>query len=93
MLARLGTWSYRHPRLIVLAWIAIVVAAFAVARAIGPAFNAEFEAPESGSRRGFEALDEHFGGFGSGQSGSIVFRADSGVDDPAIRAAMESMFA
>ena len=93
MLARLGTWSYRHPRLIVLAWIAIVVAAFAVARAIGPAFNAEFEAPESGSRHGFEALDEHFGGFGSGQSGSIVFRADSGVDDPAIRAAMEAMFA
>ena len=93
MLNRLGAWSYRRPRTVVAAWVAFVVLVFAGVVVVGPAFDARFEAPESGSRRGFEALDEHFGGVGSGQSGTIVFSAEGGVDDPAVRAAMEAMFA
>ena len=93
MLARLGGWSFRNPRKIVAAWVAVVVVVFGAVAAIGPAFDAAFEIPASESRRGFDALDAHFGGFGSGSSGSIVFRSDAGIDDPAVRTAMEAMFA
>ena len=92
MLARLGTWSFRNPRKVVAVWVGVVVVVFGAVFTIGAAFDAGFEIPDSESRRGFDALDTNFGGFGSGQSGSIVFRSESGVDDPAVRGAMEAMF-
>ena len=92
MLARLGVWSFRNPRKVVAVWIGVVVVVFGAVFGIGAAFNATFDVPDSQTKRGFEALDEHFGGFGSGQSGSIVFRSEAGVDDPEVRAAMEAMF-
>ena len=93
MLARLGSWSFRHRWRAVGAWVAVLVATFAVVGTVGPAFDGAFEIPDSESRRGFDALEQHFGGFGSGQSGSIVFRADQGVDDPSVIAGMEELFA
>lgn len=92
ILARLGAWSFRNPRKIIAIWVGVGVVVFGSVFAIGAAFNASFGIPDSESRRGFEALNEHFGGFGSGQSGSIVFHSESGVDDPEVRAAMEEMF-
>ncbi|MGE0135248.1 MAG: MMPL family transporter [Dehalococcoidia bacterium] len=93
MLQALARACYRHPWRAVAGWVAVLVVVFAAVGAIGPAFDGTFEIPASESRRGFDALDTHFGGLGSGQSGSIVFRAEQGVDDPAVRAAMEAMFA
>ena len=92
MLARLGGWSFRNPRKVVVIWVGVVVVVVGAVFGIGAAFDAGFEIPDSESSRGFDALDEHFGGFGSGQSGSIVFRSEKGVTDPAIRSAMEAMF-
>ncbi len=94
MLARFGGWCFRHPWLVIVGWVGVFVLVFgAVAGAGGPAFDGTFEIPDSESRDGFDALDEHFNGLGSGQSGSVVFRAESGVDDPTVRDAMEAMFA
>ena len=93
MLVRIGGWCFRNPRKTVAAWVVVLVSSLAAAGAVGPSFLAELQAPESDSRRGFEVLEEHFGGVGGGLSGSIVFYAESGVDDPAVRAAMEEMFA
>ena len=92
MLVRIARWCFQNPRKTVAAWVAVVLAVFAAAGLVGPSFYAELEAPDSDSRNGFEVLEEHFGGLGSGLSGSIVFRSESGVDDPAVRAAMEAMF-
>ena len=92
MLVRIARSCFQNPRKTVAAWVAVVLATFAVAGVVGPSFYAELEAPDSDSRNGFEVLDEHFGGLGSGLSGSIVFRSESGIDDPAVRAAMEAMF-
>lgn len=92
-MARLGGWSFRHPWRMLGAWVALVAVVIAAVVVVGPAFDGAFEIPDSESRRGFDALDTHFGGFGSGQSGSIVFRAPAGVDDPAVRALMETLFA
>ena len=93
MLARLGGWSFQNPRKVLGAWVALIVVVIGSVVGVGAAFDAGFEIPDSESRRGFDALDTHFGGFGSGQSGSIVFRTDAGVDDPAVRTAMEALFA
>ena len=93
MLARLGGWSFQHPWKMLGAWVAVIVVVFGSVGAIGAAYDSGFEIPDSESRRGFDALDTHFGGFGSGQSGSIVFRAEAGIDDPAVRAPMEALFA
>ena len=93
MLVRIGGWCFRNPRKTVAAWVVVLIVALAAAGAVGPSFLAELQAPESDSSRGFDVLEEHFGGVGSGLSGSIVFYSESGVDDPAVRAAMEEMFA
>jgi len=93
VLVSLGRWCFRNRWLTVGAWVIGMIAVFGTVGAIGPAFDGAFEIPDSESRRGFDALDNHFGGFGSGQSGSIVFRTEAGVDDPEVRAAMEELFA
>jgi RND superfamily putative drug exporter len=93
VLARFGGWCFRNPWRVVAGWIAVIGLVFgSVAAVDGPAFNGAFEIPDSESRDGFDALDEHFGGLGSGQGGSIVFRTEAGIDDPTVRAAMEVMF-
>ena len=97
MLASLGRWSFRNPWLVVGSWILVLVAVFGTVATVGASFDAAFEIPDSESRNGFDVLDTHFGGFGSGQTGSIVFRTDpsieGGIDNPAVRAAMEQLFA
>ncbi len=92
MLLRLSGWCFRNPRKTVAAWVVTLIAVFAVAGVTGPSFYAELDAPDSDSRNGFDVIEEHFGGFGGGFSGSIVFRSESGVDDPEVRQAMEAMF-
>ncbi|MEI2653794.1 MAG: hypothetical protein V9G12_16895 [Microthrixaceae bacterium] len=67
---------------------------FGAGGAVGSQFSANAQVPGSGSAAGFAVLDEHFPELGTGgQTGTIVFRAAQGVDDPEVRAAMEELFA
>jgi RND superfamily putative drug exporter len=91
--SRLGTWCHDHRRLVLGLWVAVVALGFAVAGAVGSAFRDEFNLPDVESREGFDILDDHFGGQGTGAVGTIVFIADQGVDDPEVRAGMEDLFA
>ncbi|MDH3755632.1 MAG: MMPL family transporter [Acidimicrobiia bacterium] len=92
MFARIGRWSYRHRRAVLGMWIAAIVVVAVSAGTLGGAFRAEQTIPGGESVKGFDVIDEYFEGAGSGQSGTIVFRADAGVDDPTAQAAMEDMF-
>ncbi|MDH3678508.1 MAG: MMPL family transporter [Acidimicrobiia bacterium] len=92
MYRQLGQWCYRNFKIVLAAWVAIFVGIGAASGALGAAFDSSFEIPESESRDGFDALDEHFDGFGSGQPGSIVFKTDRGVDDPEVVAVMTELF-
>ncbi|MCU1371075.1 MAG: hypothetical protein JWO77_2269 [Ilumatobacteraceae bacterium] len=74
------------------AWLLALVGFSVVSGAVGDGFRSSFDLPDVESKRGFEVLDENFGGQGSGISGTIVFRADQGVDDPEVQAAMEKLF-
>ena len=92
MLAKLGSWCHDHRRLVLGLWLVLLLAGNAFSRAVGNGFRDEFDLPDSESRAGFDILDESFGGQGTGLVGTIVFRADQGVQHPAVRQAMQALF-
>jgi RND superfamily putative drug exporter len=65
----------------------MVLGSFA-SQAAGSGFSTKFSPPDVESARGIEILTKHFGGVGSGFGGTIVLKADQGVEDPAVRAAL-----
>jgi RND superfamily putative drug exporter len=91
--ARLGPWCHDHRKLVLALWIAALLVIGGIGFGGGGSFRDEFNLPNVESRDGFDILDEEFGGQGTGVIGTIVFRADQGVDDPDVRAAMEELFA
>ena len=91
MFSRLGNWCHDHRRLVLGLW----VLAFFIGgglQAAGNSFRDEFNLPDSESRTGFDILDEHFGGEGTGINGTIVFQAEQGVDDPEVEEQMQALF-
>ncbi len=91
--ARLGSWCYRRRRVVAIAWVLVLLVAGGISGAVGTSFSDEFTLPDVESRTGFDILEESFGGQGAGITGTIVFRADQGVDDPEVRSVMEALFA
>ena len=92
MFGRLGSWCHDRRRVVLGLWVAILVAGFALSSAVGSGFRDEFNLPDVESKTGFDILEQSFGGQGTGPVGTIVFQADQGVDDPAVRSAMEALF-
>ncbi|HWC10259.1 MAG TPA: MMPL family transporter [Acidimicrobiales bacterium] len=92
MFSRLGPWCHDRRRLVLGLWLALLIFANVVASAVGSGFRDEFDLPNVESRTGTDILDAEFGGQGAGQVGTIVFRAEQGVEDPEVRQAMESLF-
>jgi RND superfamily putative drug exporter len=94
LLGRVGGWCFDHRRRAVGLWLAALVLVVAAAGSFGSAFGSSSEVPGSDSAAGFAVLEEHFPELGTGgQSGTIVFRAEQGVDAPEAKAAMEGLFA
>ena len=93
MFARLGATCYRRRRRVAALWVVALFVLGGIQGAVGTAFQDEFTLPDVESRTGFDILEEHFGGQGTGVTGTIVFKADQGVQDPAVRSAMEGLFA
>ncbi|MGQ0432307.1 MAG: MMPL family transporter [Microthrixaceae bacterium] len=93
MFARLGTWCHDHRKRVVLLWVAALFVLGGLSSSIGTDFRQDFGGVDVESQRGFRLLDEHFGGEGAGRNGKLVFRAEQGVADPAVRAGMEALFA
>ena len=92
MYSSLGRWCYRNPWRVLIAWLLLIVIAAGTASGVGGAYSGTPAAPDAESSLGAEILDAHFGRIGAVISGRIVFRADQGVDDPAVQAAMTELF-
>jgi RND superfamily putative drug exporter len=90
--ARLGGFAFRRRWLVLGAWVVALVTVIALVGSIGASSDSSFSIPDSESKSGFDTLDQYFGGAGSGRSGSIVFRAEQGVDDPEVQATMTALF-
>ena len=90
--ARLGGFAFRNRRGVLGAWVTVLVAVIVSVGFIGASSDSSFESPDSDSEAGFQLLTEQFGVGGSFLSGSIVFQALGGVNDPAVVAAMTELF-
>ena len=64
-----------------------------MAGSLGEAYSGTLGIAGTDSQDGADVLAEHFGGVGAGAGGTIVFRAEQGVDDPAVRSALGELFA
>src|SRR5688572_26388238 len=90
---RLADFCYRRRRFVVLGWIGVLVGLFALSMAFAGKFRTEFELPASESARAIDLLEERGISERSGFTGQIVFRADQGVNDPAVRRTIEDFLA
>jgi RND superfamily putative drug exporter len=91
--ARIGRWCFQWRILVVALWIVVLSVGIGILTSVGTSSRSEFELPDVESRRGTDILEDDFGGQGAGIAGTIVFRADQGVDAPEVRSAMEELFA
>jgi len=87
---RLGGWCHDHRRIVVAGWILGLFLAGGILGSVGSAYRADFNLPDVESRQGFTILENRFGGQGTGESGTIVFRSDKGVNDPSVKGPMEA---
>src|SRR5205085_5012766 len=82
----------RRRRLVVLLWIVGFVVANALGATIGNAYSDNFSGGHSDSISAFNLLKTRFPAR-AGDTTDIVFTSPKGVNDPAVRARMESLFA
>ena len=93
LLGRISGWCFDHRGKAVGLWLVALLMIFGAAGAAGSRFSTSSSVPDSGSAAGFAVLKEHFPDLGTGgQSGTIVFQARQGVEDPEVKAAMEELF-
>ncbi len=88
----IAAFCYRRRRYIVPGWILLLVGLFALSGTLGGEYRTEFEQPDSESARAIDLLEKRGVGERAGFPGQIVFRAEQGVNDPAVRQTMEDFF-
>ena len=91
MLERLARWCYRHRWRTVFVWIGVLIASIALMNVAGGAYTSDFSLPGSETQEALDLLEEEFPAR-SGDSATIVFKADAGVADPTVRQTMEALF-
>jgi RND superfamily putative drug exporter len=90
---RLARFSYRRRRWVLAAWLALLVGISIVASAAGGVFKNDFLLSGAESSEAFAFLKARGFADRAGFTGQIVFEADRGVDDPAVKETMQSTFA
>ncbi len=93
MLAKLARFCFRQRRLVLGLWIALLVGSGVLQGTVGADYRTEFGLPSSESQKGFQILERNFGTTGGGLNAQIVFQAKQGIDDPAVKTAMEAYLA
>src|SRR3954466_8097926 len=94
VLYRLGHFSVRHRRWVLILWLVLLVALGVAGSLAGGSTSDKFEIPGTESQRAFDLLDSRF----AAQSGStlqVVFAAPSGgtVTDASTKAAIGAALA
>ena len=90
-LTALSRWCYRRRRMVVALWVVAFVVLNVIGGAVGDAYSDNFSGGKSDSIQAFDLLKERFPQR-AGDTADIVFTADQGVNDPQVKAAMESLF-
>ena len=92
MLERLAERCYHRRRLVVAAWVALLAGVTVLSNVAGGEFNADFTSPGSESQEAFDLLEARFPEQ-SGDTLDVVYRAEAGVDDPAVQARIARLVA
>jgi putative drug exporter of the RND superfamily len=87
-----ATWCTGHRKTVILGWIAALIGIGAISGSAGAAYTEEFKLPASDSKSALDLLENRFPAQ-SGDTATIVYRADEGVRSPAVRQTMEGVFA
>jgi RND superfamily putative drug exporter len=90
MMKYLARFCYARRRLIVIGWVLLLVGLFALSFGFGGEPKTEFRLPGSESQKAVDLLEEKGVNERTGFFGQVVFRAEQGVDDPAVREEMEA---
>ena len=89
---RFATWCTGHRKTVILSWLVALVGIGALAGTVGADFSEEFRLPASDSQEAFDLLEERFPAQ-SGDTATIVFKAEGGVEVRDVRQRMERVFA
>ncbi len=89
-MARLARWCYRHRIVVVVAWLVVLFSVIGVERAVGSAYSNSIGLSGTESARALTLLRSAFP-IGAGDSGTIVWRADGSVNDPAVKEHMQAV--
>ena len=92
MLSSLARSCFRHPWRGIVAWLVIFLLALGISGGLGESFSATLGVAGTESQDGADILEDHFGGVGAGPGGQIVFRAEQGVYDQEVQAALTELF-
>jgi RND superfamily putative drug exporter len=91
IVVRVGDWTTRHRRLVLVGWIVALVGAFAASGAVGTNYSNSFSLKGTDSQRAVDLLKRDFPAQ-SGDSDQIVFAVRSGsITAPAARARIAPM--
>jgi len=92
-MAALARWCYRHRRIDLLAWLAVLAVMAGVSAWLGTAYSENFSLPGTQSMQALNLLAKAFPQQ-AGDTDTIVWHTTSGrVDDPAVQARIERMLA
>jgi putative drug exporter of the RND superfamily len=89
---RFATWITGHRKTVIIGWIVALIGFGMLAGSVGSDFSEEFQLPNSDSKQALDLLEERFPAQ-SGEAAQIVFKADQGVETPAVERKMEGVFA
>jgi RND superfamily putative drug exporter len=89
---RFATWTTGHRKTVIIGWIVALIGMMAISGAVGDDFSEEFKLPDSDSKQALDLLEKRFPAQ-SGDAAQIVFKADQGVEAPAVKQKMEGVFA
>jgi len=87
MLQRLARWCYTHRWRTLVIWIVALVGLVFLGKTAGGDYASDFSLPGAESQHALDLLKARFPSE-SGGTVDIVFKADQGVNDPAVKASM-----
>jgi RND superfamily putative drug exporter len=89
---RFATWCTGHRAIVIVGWIVALIGFGIVAGSAGSDFSEEFSLPSSDSKDALDLLENRFPAQ-AGDVVQIVYKAESGVESPAVERKMKAVFA
>jgi len=88
---RFATWCTGHRKTVIIGWLVALIGFGMISGKVGADYSEEFSLPSSDSKEALDLLEQRFPAQ-SGETAQIVFKADQGVEAPAVKRKMESVF-